>query len=204
PQGGDVYKTAIVDAELDVLIDLDQKAGVPISKLTDNRYLATGTSNGNLVIVDKNLDYVTEASSKYDIYQTEGLIKFRADGKYGFIDYDGKIKVEPVYNTIGDFYGDYTYASRTVKGKTEYFFINKNSSVTAAPKSDVESGKEVDVRASYYRVVTSNEEEPGYTVDFYTFDGTHLVQLENITNTYNITVNGKLVIADGVCYALKY
>lgn len=204
PVNDDVYKTAIVDAELNVVIDLDQKAGEPISKLKDNRYLATGTSNGNFIIVDKNLDYVTEASSKYDIYQNEGIIKFRVDGKYGLIDYDGKIKVEPVYNNIGDFYGDYAYASRTVKGKTEYFFIDKNGKVTAAPKSDVESGKEVDVRSNYYRVVTPNKEEPGSTVDFYTFDGTHLVKLENITNTYSITVNGKLIIADGVCYALKY
>ena len=58
-------------------------------------------------------------------------IPIEKNGKYGYLSQEGKILLEPIYNKVGEFYGDYAVVSvdnpdTTIKDKEIYQIIDKN------------------------------------------------------------------------------
>lgn len=93
------------DAKLQKQIDvtgcgLDISRALTLYRLADDRFAI-----GNY-IVDGNGTAVMPVAESDVFYHAQKRIRFRASGKYGLKDYDGKVTVSPNYTSIADVYCD--------------------------------------------------------------------------------------------------
>ncbi len=182
------------DAELNVGIEFTGKAGQPVYKLADNRYLAKSTISSGMIIVDKNLDYVTDVS---DI-KNDNLITFQADAFYGLKDYDGKIVVAPVYKNIGTFYGDYAAATKSTVTGDKRVFLSKTGTEKAVPESSETDDKRVTVSFpsnGLYSVTTTDLTNYTTKVEVFNYAGTVIKSFDTSVST-TIVGNKTFIIDD--------
>lgn len=75
-----------------------------------------------------------QTDKELDLYfDSKKLIKIKKDGNYGFIDTNGKIVIEPKYDEVSEFYGDYAiaYGETLIDGenKKRYLLIDKKGNI---------------------------------------------------------------------------
>lgn len=63
------------------------------------------------------------------IYEIEKPIAVKQNGKYGYVDYEGKTLIEPTFESAGPFYGDYALVSILDGDEENYKIINKKGKV---------------------------------------------------------------------------
>lgn len=86
-----------------------------------------------LVFVIKNLSSSNDNSLIKELYSKDSLIKIKKDGKYGFINLNGKFVIEPKYESATEFYGNFASVSlikRHKYGSDEvHYIIDKSGKV---------------------------------------------------------------------------
>ena len=98
-----------------------------------------------LIVVLLNMSPSEEKQEKAKIdakFNPEQLIKVKKDDKYGYIDTDGKFKIQPIYETATDFRGDYAVVriETEVEGltRTVYQIIDNKGKVKKQAEYGIE------------------------------------------------------------------
>ncbi len=80
------------------------------------------------------------------MFSQEKYIPVKKGSKYGFIDTNGELVIDPAYDEANSFYGDYALVSNVENEQKEYFLIDKKGEIkkkaegVKAPKYYVEYG----------------------------------------------------------------
>lgn len=191
----DEYSTYLTDADLKVAYDLTNKAGMPTYKLSDGKYLVYSSSK--YVVADKDLEYVTDYSyNNVKSYAADNITVFQANGKYGLKDFDGKIVVSPVYDSIGNFYDGYAVATKTVNGEQQKYLLGANGKVTEMPVTEIENGKYVsDMNNGLYYVSEKVEDAYTYNITVKDYAGNTVKTFANSALNSLSLNNGILTVA---------
>ena len=94
-----------------------------------------------LVVIIAILLFIFFGKSKESksVFNEDSLIKIEKNGKYGYINSNGKIVIEPKYSSASDFYGKYAVVRENIKsayGESEvYEIIDGKGNVILTPKS---------------------------------------------------------------------
>ena len=170
----------ITDGDLRVAYDISDTTGdYSVGyKLSGDRYYLPKVQNG--IIADKSLNYVCESGS--NVYDSVKRIKFRgANGKYGLLDYDGKIKVPAEYSRIDAFYGGTAYCVKNVDGVNSYALIDADGNESVLTDTAESLG---------YGIYTVTTEQNGrYTLEIYNNQKVQLMSFNNLISTSSVTIS---------------
>lgn len=183
----------ILDDNFKVSADISGRdiADPTVYKLKEDRYLSFGFSNS--YILDGDMNVVAKLPGEGTVWAKEKLIRC---GNGMFVDFDGKVVIEPNGGTTvfdGEIYSD-----GKVYSKAEPAGIKVEEIITVNAKNgdtvEYHSGVLVKVMTSTGTNATS------YTLGFFTLDGVSIGSISNLALpnvTYN-TVGGKLIISGTV------
>lgn len=97
-----------------------------------------------LFIFKKGDTHISKSVAK--MYDMSNPIAVKKDGKYGYIDRNGKMIIDPIYDKAEDFYGNYAYVKiENSNGDSLYQVINRKGEVQKSSESEMEYVKEKDV-----------------------------------------------------------
>lgn len=109
--------------------------------------------NGYIEIYNDNESiYLTSKGEKItnkQVYDKNGLISVNRDGKWGFEDKEGTIKVDLIYDKVTEF-NEYGYAGIKKDGK--WGVVNSEGNVILEPKYEFDSKENPSFLGSYYKV----------------------------------------------------
>lgn len=170
------------DAQLNVAQDLSDIGDTNVYRLTENRYLVNGTSiSGDTVdyLVDKDFKPIYIPGSSHVYFPEHKLVQFYQGGYIGFVDFDGRIVIEPKYTTVnyGEavFYGDYILLTNIETNQT--VSVSKTGEEAPVPSNAQGSGMTttVTIGAGYYMVREVDAGGNG-SCNFYKFGGGFFVK----------------------------
>lgn len=116
----------------------------------------------------------------------KSVLKYKKDGKYGLIDFDGKVIVKPIYDEIDNFL--YKEGELLVKKEDKYGVINIKGTVLIDVKYDSVSGDGYYCEDSKYKkdgYIVSLKTEDGYRYGYIDYTGKQLLKIE-YNNIYRI------------------
>ena len=131
------YNNEILDSNYEVkltgmLIDLDDEDGyIEIRQNDEYKYY--------------NLEFEEEKES--DVFPSNTLFVSKKDGKYGFVDKDGKVVVDYIYD---DATSQNAYGYAGIKKDGKWGSINKDGKVVQDPVYDLDDYLQVDFIGSWY------------------------------------------------------
>lgn len=194
------YYTMIKDGKTGVI---DTKGNILVEPIYDSIKIPNPSKDIFICIYDYNmetLDYKTKvlnAKSEEILTQYEevsaiqikeivssvpyekSVLKFKQDGKYGLIDFNGKVVVKPIYDEINNI--SYKEGELLVKQEEKYGVINIKGVTLVDVKYDTIAGdnyysKEEDYRIGGY--IVGNRTEEGYRYGYINHDGKMILKIE--------------------------
>lgn len=184
----------ITDADLRVAYDVsyvsdDFSTG---RNLSGDRYYFPGIQGG--IITDKSLKYVCDADGV--LYDSVKRIRFTGgSGKYGLLDYDGKIAVPAEYSSIERFYGGMAFCVRSEDGVGKNLLIDADGKEYELEQSAVSQGNGI------YSVTT--EQDGRYTIYLYNNQRVLLMSFNDLVSKSSVTINFPYVRNGSDIYMFK-
>lgn len=119
----------------------------------------------------------------------KSVLKYKKDGKYGLIDFEGKVIVKPIYDEIDNLL--YKEGELLVKKEDKYGVINIKGTVLIEIKYDSISSDGYYSADSKYRkdgYIVSSKTEDGYRYGYIDYSGKQLLKIEynNVSRINNI------------------
>lgn len=143
---GDNHKWGVINAKGDQIIDFLYERP---SEFDVNDQAAVKCEGGGYAIIDKKGDYILPPQSKYMIESDGGLYRIQSGrNRIGWMDKNGKVIIEPVYESRGtDYFSgtDLVFTVRSISDSPssyvqEYGYINrKGEMVLKCKRSDFNS-----------------------------------------------------------------
>lgn len=166
------YRRAViqfVDSELNIAKDLSSLATTSVYKLTDDRYLSY-SSAGESYLLDGNFNVINLPGRYHVFYPEQRLVKFTYNSCIGFVDFDGKVVIEPKYTEASS--GSTTFIQDCIllinEETNETVCVNSKGVENALPESD--GDKSVSLYNGYYTVREVDDDGDG-TMKFFSYDG---------------------------------
>lgn len=109
----------------------------------------------------------------------KSVLKYKKDGKYGLIDFNGKVLVKPIYEEIDNM--PYKEGELKVKRDGKYGVINIKGSILVDPKYDSIDGDNYYSKDTQYKLggyIVGIKTEEGYRYGYITCEGKQTLKME--------------------------
>lgn len=133
--------------------ELMQVYSEEMEKICDAKNGRINEVNGYIEIKSEGQKIYLTKSGKIvenkEVYKENELISVQKDGKWGFEDKEGTIKVECIYDEVTEF-NEYKYAG--IKKDNKWGVIDSNGKIVLEPKYEITSQEEPSFLGEYYKV----------------------------------------------------
>jgi len=133
--------------------ELMQVYSEEMEKICDAKNGRINEVNGYIEIKSEGQKIYLTKSGKIvenkEVYKENELISVQKDGKWGFEDKEGTIKVECIYDEVTEF-NEYKYAG--IKKDNKWGVIDSNGKIVLEPKYEINSQEEPSFLGEYYKV----------------------------------------------------
>ena len=165
----DLRYSSIFKLDNTELIQANDASTNTINLINKNMEIIVTMAEADIEVKDNYIRVYSEEESKYfdltgkelsaqEVFPNNQLFAKKIDGKWGFVDKDGNIKVQNTYDLVTEF-NEYGFAGIKIDGK--WGVIKEDTTIAVEPKYDLESISPMFI-GEYYRV------DEWYGTDYYT------------------------------------
>lgn len=165
----DLRYSSIFKLDNTELIQANDASTNTINLINKNMEIIVTMAEADIEVKDNYIRIYSEEESKYfdltgkelsaqEVFPNNQLFAKKIDGKWGFVDKDGNLKVQNTYDLVTEF-NEYGFAGIKIDGK--WGVIKEDTTIAVEPKYDLESISPMFI-GEYYRV------DEWYGTDYYT------------------------------------
>lgn len=165
----DLRYSSIFKLDNTELIQANDVSTNTINLINKNMEIIVTMAEADIEVKDNYIRVYSEEESKYfdltgkelsaqEVFPNNQLFAKKIDGKWGFVDKDGNLKVQNTYDLVTEF-NEYGFAGIKIDGK--WGVIKEDTTIEVEPKYDLKSISPMFI-GEYYRV------DEWYGTDYYT------------------------------------
>ena len=165
----DLRYSSIFKLDNTELIQANDASTNTINLINKNMEIIVTMAEADIEVKDNYIRVYSEEESKYfdltgkelsaqEVFPNNQLFAKKIDGKWGFVDKDGNLKIQNTYDLVTEF-NEYGFAGIKIDGK--WGVIKEDTTIAVEPKYDLESISPMFI-GEYYRV------DEWYGTDYYT------------------------------------
>ena len=165
----DLRYSSIFKLDNTELIQANDASTNTINLINKDMEIIVTMAEADIEVKDNYIRIYSEEESKYfdltgkelsaqEVFPNNQLFAKKIDGKWGFVDKDGNLKVQNTYDLVTEF-NEYGFAGIKIDGK--WGVIKEDTTIAVEPKYDLESISPMFI-GEYYRV------DEWYGTDYYT------------------------------------